>query len=165
MLEQDETNAKAGAWTEAAKVGTSPIACQYGLRPLGRTSTDRPQLEFLLRIIAVYKDNKPMPWSRINMPGRTQKSLQNQWTKIQKDIAALTDGDPETALKVTPRKRGKKAVGIENGDDDEEDTPTKKKARTPTKAKDKAVKKEVKNEGLTDDEDIIVKKEEDSDMD
>ncbi|KAI6785143.1 uncharacterized protein J7T54_006785 [Emericellopsis cladophorae] len=158
MFEQEETNAKAGAWTEAAK------------------------LEFLLRIIAVYKDNKPMPWSRINMPGRTQKSLQNQWTKIQKDIAALADGDPETALKATPRKRGKKSVGIENGDDDDEGTATKKKgmwlgyksldnlaygsiARTPTKAKGKAAKKEIKDEGLTDDEEILIKKDEDSDMD
>jgi hypothetical protein len=52
------------------------------------------------------EDGRPIPWSKINMPGRTTKSLQNMWTKIQKEAAALDDGE-ETPV-ATPRKSTRK---------------------------------------------------------
>jgi hypothetical protein len=45
-------------------------------------------MQFLLCIIAQFKgEGKSINWTKINLPGRTTKSLQNQWTKINKQIA------------------------------------------------------------------------------
>lgn len=56
------------------------------------------QNEFLLRIIMQLKpEGKGINWSEVQMPGRTVKSLQNQWTAVNKRIDALRqqqqDGD------------------------------------------------------------------------
>ena len=52
-------------------------------------------------------DGKGINWSEINMPGRTVKSLQNQWTILNKKMEAYkqqsTDGSaPTTPAKKTP---------------------------------------------------------------
>jgi hypothetical protein len=62
-----------------------------------------------LRIVAQLKeDGRSIKWEKINLPGRTVKSLQNMWTKINKQIADFeaqeNNGEP-TPVK-TPRKRG-----------------------------------------------------------
>lgn len=69
----------------------------------------RIQFQFLLRIVAQLKEEsgRSISWTKLNMPGRTTKSLQNMWTKIQKDIAALeTGGDGDAAG--TPKKAARK---------------------------------------------------------
>lgn len=56
------------------------------------------------------EDKRSVPWSKINMPGRTTKSLQNIWTKINKEIQDLqneTDGNPSPE-KPTPKKSTRK---------------------------------------------------------
>lgn len=67
------------------------------------------QFQFLLRIVAQLKeDGRSIKWEKINLPGRTPKSLKNMWTKINKQIADFEaeeqNGEP-TPVK-TPRKRG-----------------------------------------------------------
>ncbi|KAL6860095.1 hypothetical protein ACO1O0_004120 [Amphichorda felina] len=105
------TEGKSGAWTEAAK------------------ALMRTQFQFLLRIVAQLKEDsgRSISWTKLNMPGRTTKSLQNMWTKIQKDIAALEtggeDGAAATPKKAAARKPGGKKAAAE--EDDGEGTPSK----------------------------------------
>ena len=66
------------------------------------------KFQFLLRIVAQLKeDGKSINWQRLNMPGRTTKSLQNMWTKINKAVADLeeTSGSGTTSPAKTPTKR------------------------------------------------------------
>ncbi|EWG45179.1 hypothetical protein FVEG_06083 [Fusarium verticillioides 7600] len=132
--------------------------------------TDEAKNELLLRIIAQLKpEGKSINWSEINMEGRTVKSLQNQWTFFNKKIEAFkaqsTDGSsPSTpAKKVTPRKRVPKP---KKGGSDEEDayetpkvTPRKRRAPKTPDSEPKAVKKElsdatVKDEEMDDDNNV-----------
>lgn len=67
------------------------------------------QVQFLLRIIAQYRaDGKAISWSKIHMPGRTTKGLQNMWTKINKTIDELEQqaggSTPATPVKKATRK-------------------------------------------------------------
>ncbi|KAG5755478.1 hypothetical protein H9Q69_012210 [Fusarium xylarioides] len=132
--------------------------------------TDEAKNELLLRIIAQLKpEGKSINWSEINMEGRTVKSLQNQWTFFNKKIEAFkaqsNDGSsPSTpAKKATPaRKRGSK---VKKGGSDEEEvyetpkvTPRKRRAPKTPDSEPKAVKKElsdavVKDEDMEDDDD------------
>ncbi|KAF5554319.1 hypothetical protein FPHYL_8463 [Fusarium phyllophilum] len=131
--------------------------------------TDEAKNELLLRIIAQLKpEGKSINWSEINMEGRTVKSLQNQWTFFNKKIEAFkaqsNDGSsPSTpAKKATPaRKRGSK---VKKGGSDEEEvyetpkvTPRKRRAPKTPDSESKAVKKElsdtvVKDEDMEDDD-------------
>ncbi|KAL7926671.1 hypothetical protein ACQKWADRAFT_309484 [Trichoderma austrokoningii] len=61
---------------------------------------------------------RPIKWEKINLPGRNVKSLQNMWTKINKQIRDLgaQDGDGEPAPVKAPRKisiRALRAVSTE----------------------------------------------------
>ncbi|EQL03426.1 hypothetical protein G6O67_000744 [Ophiocordyceps sinensis] len=94
MSETEMTPTKPMAWTEEAKT------------------------QFLLRIIAQLRgDGKSINWTRLQMEGRTTKSLQNQWFKITKEIAEMESAEngengasTPTKPKATPRKaRAKKA--------------------------------------------------------
>ncbi|KAM0484176.1 hypothetical protein ACHAPX_001595 [Trichoderma viride] len=91
--------------------------------------TDEAKFQFLLRVVAQLKeDGRSIKWEKINLPGRTPKSLMHMWAKINKQITefetAESNGEP-TPVK-TPRKRGPpkkktpKAMGLDNGavDDD-----------------------------------------------
>ncbi|RMJ17899.1 hypothetical protein BHE90_004261 [Fusarium euwallaceae] len=89
--------------------------------------TEEAKNEFLLRIIMQLKpEGKGINWSEIQMPGRTVKSLQNQWTAVNKKIDAIRqqqqDGGDAPSVpvkKATPRKRkvNKKVVDSEDDDD------------------------------------------------
>ena len=64
-------------------------------------------MDFLLRVIAVTNENKAIPWSKINVPGRTKKSLQNMWTKINKEleeIRAQNESGEAAAASGTPTR-------------------------------------------------------------
>ncbi|KAL7899253.1 hypothetical protein HDV63DRAFT_335198 [Trichoderma sp. SZMC 28014] len=104
-MDPETPEKSSGAWSESAKY------------------------EFLLRIISQLKeDGRSIKWEKINLHGRTVKSLQNMWTKINKQIADFeatqNNGEPTPAK--TPRKRGppkkktSKAMTSDNGavDDD-----------------------------------------------
>ncbi|KAI5463354.1 hypothetical protein BGZ63DRAFT_452764 [Mariannaea sp. PMI_226] len=101
--------------------------------------TDDAKYQFLLRVVAQFKEEgKQINWQKFEMPGRTTKSLQNMWTKVNKQIAEL-EANPSgngwcagvnaTAKKAavsTPRKRrGKKAPVNEEDSDGEAHTPIK----------------------------------------
>ncbi|KAJ4309566.1 hypothetical protein N0V84_011440 [Fusarium piperis] len=97
--------------------------------PTGKANawTEEAKNEFLLRIIMQLKpEGKGINWSEVQMPGRTVKSLQNQWTAVNKKIEALRqqqqqDGGDSTATpakKATPRKRKTKKIESEDEDDD-----------------------------------------------
>ncbi|KAK5998516.1 hypothetical protein PT974_00895 [Cladobotryum mycophilum] len=93
--------------------------------------TEEAKYQFLLRIIAQLKeDGRPIRWERINMPGRTTKSLQNMWTKIKKAVDEIeketASGTPAktSAKKASSRGRPKKSILVQQDDDvddDEED--------------------------------------------
>lgn len=70
------------------------------------SSANCQKSELKLRILAQLKGTKSIDWKVINMPGRTVKSLQNQWTKYVKEMEALDIGTPsgETTPKKTPAK-------------------------------------------------------------
>ncbi|KAH7275319.1 hypothetical protein B0J15DRAFT_519003 [Fusarium solani] len=95
--------------------------------PTGKANawTEEAKNEFLLRIIMQLKpEGKGINWSEVQMPGRTVKSLQNQWTAVNKRIDALRqqqqDGDAAgvPVKKATPRKRkANKKVEYEEDDD------------------------------------------------
>ncbi|KAM0563239.1 hypothetical protein ACHAPJ_000957 [Fusarium lateritium] len=126
--------------------------------------TDEVKIELLLRIISQMKpDGKGINWSEINMPGRTVKSLQNQWTILNKKMEAYkqqsTDGSaPTTPAKKTPgRKRGPKPKKVESEDDEDtglgakKATPRKRRAPSTPERAAKAVKKEL-NDAIIKDE-------------
>jgi hypothetical protein len=73
------------------------------------TKMPSSQFQFLLRIVAQLKeDGRSIKWEKINLPGRTTKSLQNMWTKINKQIADFEaqENSGEATPAKTPRKRG-----------------------------------------------------------
>lgn len=83
-MSDTEVSGRALPWTEEAKVNNS--------HPLTVTLTHLTsgQVQFLLRIISQYRsEGKSISWSKIEMPGRTTKGLQNMWTKINKTIDEL----------------------------------------------------------------------------
>ncbi|KAF5018439.1 hypothetical protein F66182_9576 [Fusarium sp. NRRL 66182] len=131
--------------------------------PKANAWTEEAKNELLLRIIAQLKpEGKSINWAEINMPGRTVKSLQNQWTFFNKKMDALkqesADGTaPNTPAKKTPgRKRGPKVKKAQS-EDDEDATPADKKparkrrapSETPERAA-KAVKKELSDAFIKD---------------
>ncbi|KAK4080392.1 hypothetical protein Trihar35433_1497 [Trichoderma harzianum] len=73
--------------------------------------TEDAKFQFLLRIVAQLKgDGRGIKWEKINIPGRTVKSLQNMWTKINKQIndfeARENSGEGSLVIPAKPRKRG-----------------------------------------------------------
>lgn len=114
-VELNTQEVRSGQWTEEAKVSLSVIVqgpTAFVVMTSGLinhpVAFGAKQYQFLLRIILQLKDDREtISWSRINMPGRTTKSLQNQWTKVQKQLAELdkranTDGGGEASPK-TPK--------------------------------------------------------------
>lgn len=82
------------------------------------------------------------------MPGRTTKSLQNMWTKIQKEAAALDDGAAATPKKATRKispnlkyfscfmlmmNAARKARGKKAADDEDDSDGVASKKATPKK--------------------------------
>ncbi|KAL7916077.1 hypothetical protein GGI35DRAFT_18012 [Trichoderma velutinum] len=71
----------------------------------------RGEIQFLLRIVAQLKgDGRGIKWEKINIPGRTVKSLQNMWSKINKQIndfeARENSGEGFVVVPAKPKKRG-----------------------------------------------------------
>lgn len=88
MSDAEKGDGKVLPWTEEAKV-SDPSVLFFSLFSL---SYFRKQYQFLLRIVAQFKeDGKQINWSRVGMPGRTTKSLQNMWTKINKQVNDLEE--------------------------------------------------------------------------
>ncbi|KAL6836391.1 hypothetical protein J3E69DRAFT_27474 [Trichoderma sp. SZMC 28015] len=89
--------------------------------------TEDAKFQFLLRIVAQLKgDGRGIKWEKINIPGRTVKSLQNMWTKINKQIndfeARENSGEGSLVIPTRPRKRGpprKKDLAKAGGPGDE----------------------------------------------
>ncbi|UNI21707.1 hypothetical protein JDV02_007674 [Purpureocillium takamizusanense] len=150
-VETTATPTKSSAWTEEAKV------------------------ELLLRIIVqLREDGKQVNWSRINMPGRTLKSMQNMWTKFNKEIAELkneegADGGgggggggskpaTPTRARATPRGRGRpkksEAIVAPGASDDEDDNKVTPKKRGAGRAAANSASKRIKKD---DEEDVIIK--------
>ncbi|TFB03307.1 hypothetical protein CCMA1212_004588 [Trichoderma ghanense] len=97
--------------------------------------TEEAKFQFLLRIVAQLKGDgrgTSIKWEKINIPGRTVKSLKNMWTKINKQIsdfeARESSGESSAAAApAQPRKRGRPSkkglnkeagLGDEGGDDE-----------------------------------------------
>ncbi|PNY29365.1 Uncharacterized protein TCAP_00719 [Tolypocladium capitatum] len=137
--------------------------------------TEEAKFQFLLRIIAQLRDDgKTMNWARINMAGRTTKSLQNMWTKINKEISEMEmaengeDGATPTMPKPsTPRKgRAKRvekpaatmALGAsdDEGKADVKPTPAIPKKRAPAaRAAGKSAAKKIKKAASDDEADFM----------
>ncbi|KEY65551.1 hypothetical protein S7711_08231 [Stachybotrys chartarum IBT 7711] len=127
-MSPEKGDSKAGAWTEEAKY------------------------QFLLRVVAQLKeDGKSINWSRINMPGRTTKSLQNMWTKINKSVSELEEAQdgtsPAKPKKVstprsTPSKKRTRESLVEGSKDDLDEKPFKKPLKNIEPSPRKSVKKE-----------------------
>ncbi|KAG5983466.1 hypothetical protein E4U55_008059 [Claviceps digitariae] len=124
---------------------------------------------------------RPIDWTKINMPGRTPKSLQNTWFAIKKmvdekdkegmgmDNGGVGGGSP--AKVATPRRKlpGKNKVlpfKEEQDDDDDDDikdppkktTPSKRKAGSTAGGQEKKVKSAIKgdpDDGEDEKEDIL----------
>ncbi|KAH6895508.1 hypothetical protein B0T10DRAFT_218962 [Thelonectria olida] len=134
--------------------------------------TDEAKYNFLLRIVAQLKEEgKQINWLKFDMPGRTTKSLQNQWTKINKQISEVLEegkngeagGAASTpARKVaTPRKpRAKKVVSKEKVQSDAEDdeggaaatpkeTPRKRRGPAATPKRTPKARKAVEDDDVT----------------
>ncbi|KAL6883945.1 hypothetical protein HDV57DRAFT_436368 [Trichoderma longibrachiatum] len=88
--------------------------------------TEEAKFQFLLRIVAQLKGDgrgTSIKWEKINIPGRTVKSLQNMWTKINKQIsdfeARENSGEGSVpVVPVQPRKRGRPGKkGLNKGAD------------------------------------------------
>ncbi|KAG6028613.1 hypothetical protein E4U41_000630 [Claviceps citrina] len=102
--------------------------------------TDEAKFQLLLRIVAQLREGgRPIDWQKINIPGRTTKSLQNTWSLINKSIAAFEEADKANgsgqdgggraspAKNATPRRKTpskNKALAFhEAQDEDDEDPP------------------------------------------
>ncbi|KAH0597410.1 hypothetical protein MHUMG1_04788 [Metarhizium humberi] len=96
--------------------------------------TEEAKFQFLIRIVAQLRENgRSINWQKIDMPGRTVKSMQNMWTKINKMIAEVETESGDAPIKrPSPRKRTpKKGQSVAaSEDDDERSTP----AKSPRKA-------------------------------
>ncbi|ODA78045.1 hypothetical protein RJ55_06648 [Drechmeria coniospora] len=72
--------------------------------------TDEAKVQFLLRIIAqLREDGRCINWNRINIPGRTIKSMQNMWTKVNKEIAEIETSEGIVSTPTKPRRGRPKA--------------------------------------------------------
>ncbi|KAK2063494.1 hypothetical protein LY76DRAFT_632593 [Colletotrichum caudatum] len=107
-----------------------------GGRPGGWTDSERFQL--VLRVLAtVLTDGRGVEWKHVQMPGRTLKALQGQWTSIiaqMRDLNTEDGGDVPVPKAKTPRKKpvAKKAAAksnenVEDSGEDQDDGETKKK--------------------------------------
>lgn len=88
MANMDPTTQEkaASAWTDEAKVRSTLKPSSLDIANRG-CHISYSQFQFLLRIVAQLKgDGRGIKWEKINIPGRTPKSLQNMWTKINKQI-------------------------------------------------------------------------------
>uniref|UniRef100_A0A8H7NPN0 Uncharacterized protein n=1 Tax=Bionectria ochroleuca TaxID=29856 RepID=A0A8H7NPN0_BIOOC len=91
--------------------------------------TEEAKYQFLLHIIRHLREkNRTINWAHIKMGERSTKSLQNQWTKVNKQLAELDaqqgDSAPSTPNKATEGKEGQGWADDEDGDD--EPTPKKR---------------------------------------
>ncbi|OAA41230.1 hypothetical protein BBO_05766 [Beauveria brongniartii RCEF 3172] len=67
--------------------------------------TEEARYQFLLRIIGqLQRNGQSIKWDEINIPGRTQKSLQHQWAKIRTQVADLEKSAGQTSVPSTPTK-------------------------------------------------------------
>ncbi|EFQ27734.1 uncharacterized protein GLRG_02878 [Colletotrichum graminicola M1.001] len=124
---------------------TSANGAPAGGRPGGWTDTERFQL--VLRVLAtLLTEGKSVEWKSVNMPNRTLKAMQGQWTSILAQMRDLnTDGGDAPAPKAkTPLKKPaaakkKKAAAAKNSENanedsgDHHDDGETKKAATPKK--------------------------------
>ncbi|KAG8425291.1 hypothetical protein J3458_002013 [Metarhizium acridum] len=97
--------------------------------------TEEAKFQFLIRIVAQLRENgRSINWQKIDMPGRTVKSMQNMWTKINKMIAEVEAESGDAPItRPTPRKRTpKRSKGTAASDDEDE-------LSTPAKSPQKAV--------------------------
>lgn len=46
-------------------------------------------------ILHLKDSNRPINWSKIKMGDRSTKSLQNQWTKVNKQVAEIEAQQPQ----------------------------------------------------------------------
>jgi hypothetical protein len=99
----EKNDGKGLPWTEEAKVGILYVAavlnlCQQSVL-LTLVFFFLVQFQFLIRIVAQLRENgRTINWQKINMPGRTVKSMQNMWTKINKMIAEAEQETGETPI-------------------------------------------------------------------
>jgi hypothetical protein len=85
----DNENKSSSAWTDEAKVSSYRIRDHFFSLVADHV---REQYNFLLRVVAQLKEEgKQINWQKFDMPGRTTKSLQNQWTKINKQILEVLE--------------------------------------------------------------------------
>ncbi|EJP69506.1 hypothetical protein CRV24_002927 [Beauveria bassiana] len=67
--------------------------------------TEEARYQFLLRIIGqLQRNGQSIKWDEINIPGRTQKSLQHQWAKIKSQVAELEKAAGQPSDPSTPTK-------------------------------------------------------------
>ncbi|EXV01777.1 hypothetical protein X797_005295 [Metarhizium robertsii] len=117
----DKVDGKALPWTEEAKEFVHHRDACGGVvfRDIGASCRDFGlglhlrltgiQFQFLIRIVAQLRENgRSINWQKIDMPGRTVKSMQNMWTKINKMIAEV-----ETESGDAPIKRPSQLSGLE----------------------------------------------------
>ena len=52
-----------------------------------------------------------MNWGAINIPGRTPKALQNQWTKVRKDLAVIQSKSKDAGASGNDSSPAKKKRG------------------------------------------------------
>ncbi|KAG5992352.1 hypothetical protein E4U43_003806 [Claviceps pusilla] len=145
----------------------SPASAADGAGRKPQAWTEQAKLQLLWRINTQLRDGgRPIDWNKINMPGRTPKSLQNTWFSIKKVMAELdekekTDGvgmdndsvSGSPAKSATPRKRlpsKNKAMALKEAqDDDDEDDKTallKRKSEIEAGGKGKKLKGTIKND-------------------
>lgn len=74
----------------------------------GSNTDSRLQSQLLLRVLAsVLPEGKGVDWKNVNMPGRTQKALQHQWTTVLAQIRDLNiGGDGTVTTPAKPRAGG-----------------------------------------------------------
>ncbi|KAK7218638.1 hypothetical protein V2G26_006641 [Clonostachys chloroleuca] len=92
--------------------------------------TEEAKYQFLLHIIRHLREkNRTINWSSIKMGERSTKSLQNQWTKVNKQLAELDAQQGESAPSTPNKASGKKGkrAKAEADDEDGDDEPTPKK--------------------------------------
>ncbi|TIC99033.1 hypothetical protein CH35J_005473 [Colletotrichum higginsianum] len=152
--------------------------------------TDAERYQLLLRVLAVLlPDGKGVDWKNINMPNRTLKAIQGQWTSIvvqMRELGMEGEGNTAAPKAKTPRKKAapkQKATAAGDGQnanedtgDDQDDEETKKKATpkkraaatsadsTPKKRRTPAKKSapKVENDAESDNEAAVPKKEDEN---
>ncbi|KAK8932015.1 hypothetical protein VCV18_000546 [Metarhizium anisopliae] len=108
----DKVDGKALPWTEEAKEFVHHRDACGGVvfRDIGASRRDfglglhlrltGVQFQFLIRIVAQLRENgRSINWQKIDMPGRTVKSMQNMWTKINKMIAEVEAESGDAPIK------------------------------------------------------------------